>query len=195
MGENGGEIGLGNIVGKRAIAEDDRCFPHGCQLLVPGDNAKSQRLHFASTGKTAAEIVFERADSAKPFMGLTTWKNSPKGKVLKSDVSVAKNYLNESEVSKLNRLVTMFIDFAELRALNRQVMTMTDWLAQVERFLNFTDQQVLRNAGRISHEMALAKAHEEYEKFRVNQDRDYLSDFDQALARYLKGAPRNETAF
>ena len=83
--------------------------------------------------------------------------------------------------------VAMFIDFAELRALNRQVMTMTDWLAQVERFLNFTDQQVLRNAGRISHEMALAKAHEEYEKFRLNQDRDYLSDFDQAFARYLKG--------
>lgn len=145
------------------------------------------RLHFASTGKTAAEIVFERADSAKPYMGLTTWKNSPKGKVLKSDVSVAKNYLNESEVSKLNRLVAMFIDFAELRALNRQIMTMTDWLAQVERFLNFTDQQVLRNAGRISHEMALAKAHAEYETFRLNQDRDYLSDFDQVFARYLKG--------
>jgi hypothetical protein len=145
------------------------------------------RLHFASVGKTAAEIVFERADSTKPYMGLTTWKNSPKGKVLKSDVSVAKNYLNESEVSKLNRLVTMFIDFAELRALNRQVMIMSDWLAQVEKFLNFTDQQILRNAGNISHEMALAKAHEEFEKFRLNQDRDYLSDFDQALARYLKG--------
>ena len=120
-------------------------------------------------------------------MGLTTWKNSPKGKVLKSDVSVAKNYLNESEVSKLNRLVVMFIDFAELRALNRQVMTMTDWLAQVERFLDFTDQQILRNAGKISHEMALAKAHQEYEKFRLDQDRDYFSDFDQSLARYLKG--------
>ena len=145
------------------------------------------RLHFASVGKTAAEIVFERADSTKPYMGLTTWKNSPKGKVLKSDVSVAKNYLNESEVSKLNRLVTMFIDFAELRALNRQVMIMSDWLAQVEKFLNFTDQQILRNAGNISHEMALAKAHEEFEKFRLNQDRNYLSDFDQALARYLKG--------
>jgi hypothetical protein len=145
------------------------------------------RLHFASAGKTAAEIVFERADSTKPYMGLTTWKNSPKGKVLKSDVSIAKNYLNEAEVSKLNRLVTLFIDFAELRALNRQVMKMSDWLAQVEKFLNFTDQQVLRNAGKISHEMAIAKAHEEYEKFRVNQDREYLSDFDQALARYLKG--------
>jgi hypothetical protein len=148
--------------------------------------AVQNRLHFASAGKTAAEIVFERADSTMPHMGLTTWKNSPRGKVLKSDVSIAKNYLNEMEVSKLNRLVTMFIDFAELRALNRQVMKMSDWLVQVEKFLNFTDQQILRNAGNISHEMALAKAHEEYEKFRVKQDRDYLSDFDEAFARYLK---------
>ena len=148
--------------------------------------AVQNRLHFANAGKTAAEIVFERADSTMPHMGLTTWKNSPRGKVLKSDVSIAKNYLNEMEVSKLNRLVTMFIDFAELRALNRQVMKMSDWLGQVEKFLNFTDQQILRNAGNISHEMALAKAHEEYEKFRVKQDRDYLSDFDEAFARYLK---------
>ncbi|MBF0549306.1 MAG: virulence RhuM family protein [Deltaproteobacteria bacterium] len=145
------------------------------------------QLHFATTGKTAAEIVFQRADSDKPFMGLTTWKNSPKGKVLKSDVTVAKNYLNREEVSKLNRLVTMFIDFAELRALNHQIMTMKDWLTQVERFLNFTDQQILRHAGKISHEMAIAKAHEEYEKFRIKQDREYLSDFDQTFARYLKG--------
>ncbi|MBF0475986.1 MAG: virulence RhuM family protein [Deltaproteobacteria bacterium] len=145
------------------------------------------QLHFATTGKTAAEIVFQREDSEKPFMGLTTWKNSPKGKVLKSDVTVAKNYLNREEVSKLNRLVTMFIDFAELRALNHQIMTMKDWLTQVERFLNFTDQQILRHAGKISHEMAIAKAHEEYEEFRIKQDREYLSDFDQTFARYLKG--------
>ena len=145
------------------------------------------RLHFAATGKTAAEIVFQRANNKRPFMGLTTWKNSPKGKVLKSDVTVAKNYLNQEEVSKLDRLVVMFIDFAELRALNRRIMTMKDWLNQVERFLNFTDQQILRHAGKISHEMAIVKAHEEYEKFRVKQDREYLSDFDQAFARYLKG--------
>lgn len=148
------------------------------------------RLHFASTGKTAAEIVFERANSAKPYMGLTTWKNGPKGKVLKSDVAVAKNYLNQTEVSKLNLLVTMFIDFAELRALNRQIMLMADWLAQVEKFLQFNEQQVLLNAGKISHEKALAKAHAEYEKFRVKQDRDYVSDFDETLARYLKGGPK-----
>jgi hypothetical protein len=147
------------------------------------------QLHFAVTGQTAAEIIHQRTDNKKPFMGLTTWKNAPKGKVLRSDVTVAKNYLNETEVSKLNLLVTMFIDFAELRALNRQIMTMKDWIKQVERFLNFNEQQVLRNAGMVSHEMAMAKAHEEFEKFRLKQDQDYISDFDQAFARYLKGKP------
>jgi hypothetical protein len=145
------------------------------------------QLHFAVTGHTAAEIVHDRADSEKPFMGLTTWKNAPKGKILKSDVTVAKNYLNQSEVSRLNRLVTMFIDFAEVRALNRQLMTMEDWLKHVARFLAYTDQQLLTSAGRISHEMAVAKAHDEFEKYRVQQDRTYLSDFDTAFARYLKG--------
>lgn len=145
------------------------------------------QMHYATTGQTAAEIVHDRADSEKPFMGLTTWKNSPKGKVLKSDVTIAKNYLNEKEVDRLNRLVTMFIDNAEFRALNKQVMTMQDWLKQVKRFMEFNDQEVLEHAGRISHEMAVAKAHAEYDKFRVKQDRDYLSNFDLAFAKYLKG--------
>ncbi len=145
------------------------------------------QLHFATTGQTAAEIVHQRADSEKPFMGLTTWKNSPKGKVLKRDVTIAKNYLNQTEVSKLNRLVVMFIDFAEIRALNQQVMLMKDWLLQVKKFLNYTDQQILTNAGKISHEMAVAKAHAEYEKYRIIQDRDFQSDFDKAFAKYLKG--------
>ncbi len=146
------------------------------------------QLHFATTGKTAAEIIYQRANSEQPFMGLTTWKNSPKGKILKSDVMIAKNYLNQEEVSKLNRLVTMFIDFAELRALKRQIMTMKDWLNQIEKFLNFTDQQILRDAGKISHEMAVAKASEEYEKYRVLQNQEYVSDFDHAFAKYLKGS-------
>lgn len=146
------------------------------------------QLHFATTGKTAAEIIYERADSNKPFMGLTTWKNSPHGKVLKSDAIIAKNYLNQDEVSKLDRLVNMFIDFAELRALNRQVMTMKDWLKQVEKFLNYTDQQILRHAGQISHDMAIAKAGEEYEKYRIHQNHEYLSDFDRAYEKYLKGS-------
>ena len=144
-------------------------------------------LHYASTGQTAAEIVHGRASAAMPFMGLTTWKKAPRGKILKSDVTVAKNYLSEAEMHKLNRLGSMFIDFAELRALNRQLMTMKDWLDWVRRFLDFTDQQVLENAGKISQEMARAKAHGEYEKFRVQQDLDYRSDFDLTLARYLKG--------
>jgi hypothetical protein len=144
-------------------------------------------LHFATTGKTAAELVHERADAEKPFMGLTTWKNAPHGKVLKGDVTIAKNYLNQAEGDKLNRLVVMFIDFAEMRALNKMVMTMADWLDQVRRFLNFNEQQVLENAGQISHEMAALKAHAEYEKYRIKQDREYLSDFDQSFARYLKG--------
>ncbi|MBF8263929.1 MAG: toxin Fic [Parachlamydiales bacterium] len=145
------------------------------------------QLHFATTEKTAAEIIYERVDSGKPFMGLTTWKNSPQGKILKSDVTIAKNYLNQAEVSKLDRLVNMFIDFAELKALSSQVMTMKDWLKQVEKFLNLTDQQILRHAGQISHAMAVAKANEEYEKYRVQQNHEYLSDFDRVLAKYLKG--------
>jgi hypothetical protein len=145
------------------------------------------QLHFATTGKTAAEIIYERADSNQPFMGLTSWRNSPKGKILKSDVSIAKNYLNQEELSKLDRLVNMFIDFAELRALSRQVMTMKDWLRQVEKFMDYTDQQILRHAGQISHNMATAKAGEEYEKYRVSQNHEYLSDFDRAFAKYLKG--------
>jgi hypothetical protein len=120
-------------------------------------------------------------------MGLTTWKNSPGGKILKSDVAVAKNYLNQQEVSKLNRLVGMFIDFAELRALNQQVMMMKDWLKQVEKFLNLTDQQILKHAGSISQEKAMVKAHEEYDKFRPRQDQVYISDFDKELVKYLKG--------
>jgi hypothetical protein len=145
------------------------------------------KMHFASTGSTAAEIVYDRANAQQPYMGLTTWKNAPQGKILKSDVVVAKNYLNAAELDKLNRLVAAFIDFAELRALNRQVMRMADWLGWVEKFLNFTDQQVLTHAGRISQEMAQTKAHGEYEKFRVMQDLDYVSEFDLRLSLYLTG--------
>jgi hypothetical protein len=148
------------------------------------------KLHFATTGSTAAEIIYNRADSELPHMGLTTWKNAPKGKVLKGDTTIAKNYLNEKEINKLNRLVTLFIDFAELRALNNQVMTMKDWLNHINKFLAFSDQEILENAGKISHEMAVAKAHEEYDKFRVKQDKLYVSDFDRQFEKYLKGGDR-----
>ena len=145
------------------------------------------KLHYAVAGKTAAEIIFTRADAEHPTMGLTTWKNAPHGKILKSDTHVAKNYLNENELDRLNRLVVMFIDFAELRALTHTVMLMKEWIAAIDRFLNFNEQQILQEAGQISHKMAIAKADHEYEIFRVRQDRDYISDFDKAMAKYLTG--------
>jgi hypothetical protein len=148
------------------------------------------KLHFAVTGHTAAEIIHNRADSKKPFMCMTTWKNAPKDKILKSDVTIAKNYLNKAEITKLDRLIAMFIDFAELRALNQKVMTMKDWLGYVEKFLTYTEQKSLPGAGRISHDKAEAKAHAEYERFRIQQDRDYISDFDRAFAKYLKGGEK-----
>jgi hypothetical protein len=141
----------------------------------------------ATWTESRTEERSRKAGCRKPFMGLTTWKNAPHGKVQKSDVTIAKNYLNQDEADKLNRLVTMFIDFAEFRALNKQVMTMQDWLKQIRRFLDFNERQILENAGRISHETAALKAHAQYEKYRVRQDREYLSDFDQVFARYLKG--------
>ena len=106
---------------------------------------------------------------------------------MKSDTTIAKNYLNQLELDKLNRLVVMFIDFAEMRALNRQVMVMKDWIKNIETFLAYTDQEILENAGKISHKMAVAKAHGEYEKFRTKQDLDYVSEFDLTFERYLKG--------
>lgn len=145
------------------------------------------KLHYAVAGKTAAEIIFTRADAEHPTMGLTTWKNAPHGKILKSDTHVAKNYLNENEINRLNRLVVMFIDFAELRALTHTVMLMKEWIAAIDRFLNFNEQQILQEAGQISHKMAIVKADHEYEIFRVRQDRDYISDFDKAMAKYLTG--------
>ena len=145
------------------------------------------KLHYAVAGKTAAEIIFTRADAEHPTMGLTTWKNAPHGKILKSDTHVAKNYLNENELDRLNRLVVMFIDFAELRALTHTVMLMKEWIAAIDRFLNFNEQQILQESGQISHKMAIAKADHEYEIFRVRQDQDYISDFDKAMAKYLTG--------
>ncbi|MDR3350999.1 MAG: virulence RhuM family protein [Prevotellaceae bacterium] len=145
------------------------------------------KMHYAVTGQTAAEIVYKRADSNKPYMGLTTWKNAPHGKVMKSDVAIAKNYLNRHEIDFLNRLVTAFIDFAELRALNHKITTMREWLDRTNEFLKFAEQPVLNSAGRISHEQALKKAIDEYEIFRKKQDQEYLSYFDSILEKYLKG--------
>lgn len=141
------------------------------------------KLHFAVSGNTAAEIVYNRADSQKEHMGLTSWKNSPNGKIYKSDVTIAKNYLNEKEISRLNRLVTMFIDYAELQAEDGNLMKMQDCVDAVNMFLQSNRQKVLESKGKISHEQAIEKAHHEYEIFRVIQDREYISEFDRQIKR------------
>ena len=145
------------------------------------------KLHFAVTGKTAAELVYERVNSEKPAMGLTTWKDAPDGKILKRDISVAKNYLNEKELSRLNRLVTMFIDYAELMAEDEILMSMQDWVDQTNQFLLNNRRKVLNGKGKISHDVAMQKAEKEYEVFRVKQDREYVSEFDREVEKYLKG--------
>ena len=145
------------------------------------------KLHFAVTGKTAAELLNERATLESPTMGLTTWKGAPDGKILKSDTVVAKNYLNEKELSRLNRLVTMFIDYAELMAEDEQLMSMKDWLNETDRFLTNNRRNVLEGKGRISHDDAVKKVSGIYEEFRKKQDADYVSEFDRKTAKYLKG--------
>ena len=120
-------------------------------------------------------------------MGLTTWKGAPDGKILKSDTLIAKNYLNEKEISRLNRLVTMFIDYAELMAEDEQLMSMKDWLTETDRFLSNNRRIVLEGKGKISHNDAVKKVSEIYEEFRKKQDADYISEFDKETAKYLKG--------
>ena len=145
------------------------------------------KLHFAITGKTAAELIYDRADAEKPTMGLTTWKDAPDGKILKRDIVVAKNYLNEKELSRLNRLVTMFIDYAELMAEDEILMSMQDWVEQTNQFLKNNRRSVLDGKGKISHDTAIKKADAEYQIFRVKQDKEYVSEFDKEIERYLKG--------
>jgi hypothetical protein len=141
------------------------------------------KLHFAITGKTAAEIVYERADKTKENMGLTTWKNAPQGKILKSDIGIAKNYLQENEIGDLNLLVSAFLDLAEFQARRNQVMKMSDWIERTNKFLDSNSLDVLTNAGQISHDQAIEKANAEYEQFRIEQDKKYISDLDRALEK------------
>lgn len=145
------------------------------------------KLHVAVTGKTAAELIAERATLNSPTMGLTTWKAAPDGKILKSDALVAKNYLNEKELSRLNRLVNMFIDYAELMAEDEQLMSMQNWLNETDRFLQNNRQRVLAGKGSVSHEDAVKKVSAVYAEFRKKQDADYISEFDRETAKYLKG--------
>lgn len=145
------------------------------------------KLHYAVTGKTAAELISERATPDSPTMGLTTWKGAPDGKILKSDTLLAKNYLNEKELSRLNRLVSMFIDYAELMAEDEQLMSMQDWLDETDRFLENNRRKVLDGKGRISREAAVKKVGAIYDEFRKKQDAEYISEFDRQMEKYLKG--------
>jgi len=139
------------------------------------------KLHWAIHGRTAAELIVERADHKKDHMGLTTWKNAPDGKILKTDVSVAKNYLIEDELKALNHIVTMYLDYAELQANKKNPMTMVDWAKKLDAFLSFNEFSILQDAGRITAELAKVFAETEYEKYRVIQDRVYQSDFDKLV--------------
>ncbi|MDR0853035.1 MAG: virulence RhuM family protein [Clostridiales Family XIII bacterium] len=145
------------------------------------------KLHYAITGKTAAELIVERVSLEHPTMGLTTWKAAPDGKIIKQDVRIAKNYLNEKELSRLNRIVTMFIDYAELMAEDEVMMSMADWLKETDTFLTNNRRKVLDGKGKVTHDDAVNKAESVYEQFRIRQDQEYISEFDREMVKYLKG--------
>lgn len=139
------------------------------------------KLHFAITHYTAAEVIYNRVDSDKENMGLMSWKNAPEGNIRKSDVRVAKNYLAEDELNNLNRIVTMYLDFAELRASRNEIMYMEDWIKRLDAFLELSEFEILKDKGKVSAIMAKELAEGEYEKYRIKQDKIYQSDFDRLL--------------
>jgi hypothetical protein len=148
--------------------------------------AVQNKLHFAIHGHTAAELIAKRADSNKDYMGLSTWKNAPTGKILKPDVAVAKNYLTEKELKSLDRFVTMYLDYAEDQAERNIPMTMEDWADKLNAFLRFNERDILDNPGKVSQEIAKAFAESEYEKYRIVQDRLFESDFDRHIKLLLE---------
>ncbi len=150
------------------------------------------KLHWAITGKTAAEIIYSKADAEEVYMGLKTWKNAPDGKILKSDIKVAKNYLNKEHIKELERLVSAYLDLAENRARRGIVMNMKDWVKFLNGFLELSEYPILTDKGKISAEKARIKAEKEYEKFRVEQDKRFESDFDREVKRYLEEGGGNE---
>lgn len=141
------------------------------------------KLHWAITGQTAAEIIYSRVDSLKENMGLTTWKNAPKGSIRKTDVGIAKNYLNEKELDGFNRIVTMYLDYAESQSRKGVVMYMKEWVQKLDAFLQFNEEVILKDSGKVTHEVALALAEKEYEKFKVIQDENLESDFDREIKK------------
>jgi len=141
------------------------------------------KLHWAITGQTAAELIAARVDSTKANMGLTTWKNAPKGSIRKTDVGIAKNYLNEKELNGLNRIVSMYLDYAESQALKGVVMYMKDWFTKLDAFLQFNEEAILKHQGKVSNKVAIALAENEFEKYRIAQDKLIESDFDKAVKK------------
>jgi hypothetical protein len=147
--------------------------------------AVQNKLHWAITGKTAAEIIYDSADTTKIYMGLTNWKHAPEGKILKSDVSIAKNYLGEAHIKELNQIVSAYLDLAENRAQRQIVMKMTDWIEFLHNFLELSNYPILQDKGKVSALAAKIKAEQEYEKYRVTQDKNYISDFDKEIKRII----------
>ncbi|WP_395046729.1 virulence RhuM family protein [Flavobacterium sp.] len=156
------------------------------ELTVNFYKTVQNKLHWAITGNTAAEIIDKRADVAKPNMGLTTWKNSPDGKILKSDTEIAKNYLSEKEIRELNRLVELYLNFAELQAERKIPTKMKEWVEILDSFLKLNRYELLNNSGSISHNQAMSKAETEYQKFRIIQDQKFISDFDKEIKNIKK---------
>jgi hypothetical protein len=146
------------------------------------------KLHWAITGKTAAELIKARVDASKPNMGLQTWKNGPGGKIAKADVATAKNYMFEEEIKALERIVSMYLDYAENQAARQIPMKMTDWIAKLDAFLTFNEYEILQDAGKVSHAVAKSLAEKEYEAFRVIQDRAFESDFERDTSRVIAAA-------
>jgi len=139
------------------------------------------KLHFAIHGNTAAELVMKRANHKQEYMGLKTWKKAPDGKIVKSDVSIGKNYLDESEIKALNRIVTMYLDYAEHQAEKNIPMTMSDWATKLNAFLKFNEEEILQDSGKVTAEIAKQFAESEFEKYRPIQDKQYVSDFDRMM--------------
>ena len=141
------------------------------------------KLHWAITGKTAAEIIYDSADATKIYMGLTNWKQAPDGKILKSDISIAKNYLNKAHIKELNQIISAYLDLAENRAQRQILMKMVDWIEFLHNFLELSKYPILQDKGKVSALEARLKAEQEYEEYRIGQDKDYLSDFDKEIKR------------
>jgi len=150
------------------------------------------KLHFAITGQTAAEIIKDRAAADHPSMGLTTWRKAPAGKILKTDIGIAKNYLHPDELKALNHIVDMYLDHAEFQASRGRLMKMRDWAEKLDAFLRFNEQEILKDKGKVSHAVALALAEKEYEVFRVEQDRRYESDFDRLIKKLPQIKPKTK---